>query len=58
MPPAVAQTHGCALSFRVGAAILAVAGVLALVLMEHVAGKLRTPVAEVPANQETAAIQH
>jgi EmrB/QacA subfamily drug resistance transporter len=58
VPPAVAQTHGYALSFRVGAVVLGVAGVLALVLMEHVSGKLRTPVAEVPANQETAAIQH
>ena len=48
VPPAVAQTHGYALSFRVGAAVLAVAGVLALVLLEHVTAQLRTPVAEIP----------
>jgi hypothetical protein len=52
--PAVAQTQGYALSFRVGAAILAIAGVLALVLLEHVTAKLRTPVAEVPIDNEPA----
>lgn len=49
VPPAVAQTHGYALSFRVGAAVLAVAAVLALLMLEHVAAKPRTAVAEVPA---------
>jgi hypothetical protein len=34
--PAVAQTRGYALAFRVGAAILAAAGVLVLILLEHV----------------------
>src|SRR6266536_2288915 len=46
--PAVAQTHGYALSFRVGAAVLAVAGVLVLVLLEHVTTKLRIAAAEAP----------
>ena len=58
VPPAVAQTHGYALSFRVGAAVLALAGVLALVLLEQVTAKLRTPVAEVPADQEPAPLRH
>jgi len=49
VPPAVAQTHGYALSFRVGAAALAAAAVLALLMLEHVAAKPRTAVAEVPA---------
>jgi predicted MFS family arabinose efflux permease len=53
--PAVAQTHGYALSFRVGAAVLAVAGVLVLVLLEHVTGKPRMAVAEVPAGQAPTA---
>jgi EmrB/QacA subfamily drug resistance transporter len=34
--PAAAATHGYALSFRVGAAVLAAAGVLVLLLLEHV----------------------
>jgi MFS family permease len=58
VPPAVAQTHGYALSFRVGAAILAAAGLLALVLLEHVTAKLRTPVAEVPIDTEPAVPSH
>jgi EmrB/QacA subfamily drug resistance transporter len=53
--PAVAQTSGYALSFRVGAAMLAVAGVLALVLLERVAAKPRTALAEVPADQAPTA---
>ena len=56
VPPAVAQTHGYALSFRIGAAVLAVAGVLALVLLEHVTATLRTPVAEVPSGPQPAAL--
>jgi EmrB/QacA subfamily drug resistance transporter len=55
VPPAVAQTDGYALAFRVGAAVLAVAGVLAVVLLEHVSAKPRTALAEVPADQEPAA---
>lgn len=51
--PAVAQVGGYAAAFRVGAAILAAAGVLALVLLEHVAGKPRTALAEVPGGQAT-----
>jgi EmrB/QacA subfamily drug resistance transporter len=51
VPPAAALTHGYALSFRVGAAVLAVAAVLVLVLLEHVTAKPRTALAEVPAGQ-------
>jgi hypothetical protein len=46
--PAAAQTHGYALAFRVGAALLAVAGVLVLMLLERVTAKPRTALAEVP----------
>jgi EmrB/QacA subfamily drug resistance transporter len=53
--PAVALTHGYALAFRVGAAVLAVAGLLVLVLLEHVAAKPRTALAEVPADQAPTA---
>jgi EmrB/QacA subfamily drug resistance transporter len=52
--PAVALTDGYALSFRVGAAVLAGAGVLALILLEHVTAKPRTALAEVPADQAAA----
>ena len=52
VPPAVALTRGYALSFRVGAAVLAAAGILVLVLLEHVTAKPRTALAEVPADQE------
>lgn len=49
--PAVALTHGYALAFRVGAAVLAVAAVLVLLLLEHVTAKPRTALAEIPAGQ-------
>jgi EmrB/QacA subfamily drug resistance transporter len=49
--PAVALTHGYALAFRVGAIVLAAAGLLTLVLLEHVSAKPRTALAEVPAGQ-------
>jgi EmrB/QacA subfamily drug resistance transporter len=52
VPPAAALTQGYALSFRVGAAVLAAAGLLALVLLEHVSAKPRTALAEVPAGQD------
>jgi len=52
--PAVAQTHGYALSFRVGAAVLAVAGLLVLVLLEHVTATPRTALAEAPAEPAPA----
>jgi EmrB/QacA subfamily drug resistance transporter len=55
VPPAVAQTDGYALAFRGGAAVLAVAGVLAVVLLERVSAKPRTALAEVPGDQEPAA---
>ena len=47
--PAVAQTDGYALAFRVSAAALAVAGVLVLVVLECVSAQMRDPLAEVPA---------
>lgn len=47
--PVVAQTHGYAPSFRVGAVVLATAGPLVVVLLEHVTAKPRIAVAEVPA---------
>jgi hypothetical protein len=40
--PAVALTHGYALAFRAGAIVLAIAAVLVLLLLEHVAAKPRT----------------
>jgi hypothetical protein len=55
VPAAVAQVHGYALSFRVGAAVLAVAGVLALVLLEQVTAKPRTTLAEAPVDRPSAA---
>jgi EmrB/QacA subfamily drug resistance transporter len=53
-PPAAALTHGYALSFRVGAVVLAVAGLLVLVLLEHVAARPRAALAEVPGDQPSA----
>jgi EmrB/QacA subfamily drug resistance transporter len=53
-PPAIALTHGYALAFRVGAAMLAVGGVLVLALLEHVTAKPRTALAEVPAADQAA----
>jgi hypothetical protein len=50
--PALALTRGYALSFRVGAAVLAAAGLLALVLLERVTATPRTALAEVPADQD------
>jgi EmrB/QacA subfamily drug resistance transporter len=46
--PPVAQTDGYALAFRVGAVVLAVAGVLALVVLERVNTTMRNALAEVP----------
>ena len=46
VPPAVAATHGYALAFRLGAALLAVGGLLVLILLEHVTGQPRNPAAE------------
>ncbi len=54
MPPLVAQTHGYALSFRVGAVVLAVAGVLVLVLLERVTAKPRVAAAEITPDQPPA----
>jgi EmrB/QacA subfamily drug resistance transporter len=54
VPPALALTRGYALSFRVGAAVLAVAGLLALVLLERVTATPRTALAEVPGSAAAA----
>jgi EmrB/QacA subfamily drug resistance transporter len=56
--PAVAQTGGYALAFRVGAAILTVAGVLILLLLEHVEARPRTALAEVQVAQAPATTPH
>lgn len=48
---AVALTDGYSLSFRVGAAILVVGGILVLILLEHVSSTPRTALAEVPGEQ-------
>ena len=52
--PAVAQTDGYVLAFRVGAVALAVGGVLALVALERVSTKMRMALAEVPAGYAAA----
>lgn len=46
--PAVAQTDGYTLAFRVSAAALAVAGVLVLLVLECVSAPMQDPLAEVP----------
>jgi predicted MFS family arabinose efflux permease len=46
VPAAAAVTHGYALSFRIGAALLAAGGVLVLILLEHVTARPRNAVAE------------
>jgi EmrB/QacA subfamily drug resistance transporter len=48
--PAVAQTDGYALAFRVGAVALAVAGVLVLVVLESMCAQMHDPSVEVPAD--------
>jgi EmrB/QacA subfamily drug resistance transporter len=50
VPSAVAQTDGYALAFRAGAALLAVAAVGVLVLLEHVTAKPRIALAEAQAD--------
>jgi EmrB/QacA subfamily drug resistance transporter len=54
--PAVAQAGGYALAFRVGAAVLAVAGLLALVVLERVSTTMRNPLAEVPTDYAATAL--
>ncbi len=44
--PGVATTHGYALSFRIGAALLTVGGLLVLALLERVTAQPRNPIAE------------
>ncbi|MEU1408708.1 MFS transporter [Streptomyces sp. NPDC005728] len=44
--PQVARTDGYALTFRIGAGVLAVGAVLILVLLEKVSGEMRDPLAE------------
>lgn len=45
--PAVASTNGYVLSFRVTTVLLAVGGLIMLIVLEHVAGTPRNPLAEV-----------
>src|SRR5262249_43075362 len=52
--PAIAQVGGYAAAFRAGAAVLAVAAVLVLALLEKVAATPRTVLAEVPADPALA----
>jgi len=54
-PPAVAQTNGYSLSFRVGAVVLAVAAVLVLLLLENVTAKPRNALAEAADDEVLAA---
>jgi hypothetical protein len=44
--PSVAAAHGYVIAFRIGAAVLTIAGVLVLVLLERVSSKMRDPLAE------------
>jgi EmrB/QacA subfamily drug resistance transporter len=44
--PSAAAAHGYALSFRIGAALLAIGGVLVLVLLERVSTEVRNPLAD------------
>ncbi len=46
VPAGVAAAHGYAVSFRIGAALLAIGGLLALGLFERVSTKVRNPLAE------------
>jgi MFS family permease len=50
--PAVARTNGYVLSWRIGALLCAVGGVLVLVLLEHVVATPRNAEAEAPVRQE------
>jgi EmrB/QacA subfamily drug resistance transporter len=52
--PAVAQTDGYTLAFRVGAAALAVAGVLVLVVLECVSAAMHDPIAEAPSGNASS----
>lgn len=52
--PALAQTHGYSLAFRVGAVVLVVAAVLVVVFMEKVQSKARIALAEMPGEQAAA----
>jgi MFS family permease len=49
--PAVARTHGYVLSWRIGAILCAIGGVLVMFLLEHVLATPRNPEAEVLAGQ-------
>jgi len=50
-PAGIAQTDGYAAALRIGAAVLAAAGVLVVVLLEHVTAKPRTALAEATQDQ-------
>jgi hypothetical protein len=44
--PSIAAAHGYVLSFRIGAALLTVGGLLVLALLERVSAETRNPIAE------------
>jgi hypothetical protein len=54
--PAVARTHGYVLSWRIGAVLCAIGGVLVLFLLEHVVATPRNPEAEVLASGTEPAV--
>jgi EmrB/QacA subfamily drug resistance transporter len=56
VPPAIAATPGYALSFRIGAVLLATGGVLVLTLFEHVSAQPRNPAAEISPGPPPAAL--
>jgi EmrB/QacA subfamily drug resistance transporter len=58
VPTAVAQTEGYALAFRVGAAAMAVAGLLVLVVLESVSATLQDSVAEAPSDTTSPVREH
>jgi TRAP-type C4-dicarboxylate transport system permease small subunit len=53
---AAAITRGYVLSFRVGAALLVVGGLLVLLLLEHVIATPRTPKEELADDPESAEV--
>jgi EmrB/QacA subfamily drug resistance transporter len=50
VPAGVAAAHGYAVSFRIGAALLAIGGVVALVALERVSSRMRNPLTETAAD--------
>ena len=55
IPAGVAAAHGYATSFRIGAALLTIGGLVALALFERVATEIRNPLAETGSEPQIAA---